>query len=1261
MAITFTSQQTRVLQARNHNILVSAAAGSGKTAVLVERIVRMISEGEHPLDIDRLLVVTFTKAAAAQMRERIGAAIAKRIESDPGNAHLQRQETLLHNAQITTMDSFFTFLLRNNFSDIDMDPGFRQMDQTEGDLMRKDALEDFLEECYAAADPSLRICADSFCHGAGDKELENILEMLYKQAVSHPDPEEWIRNRAADYDIEDEDALFASAWMQFIILSAAERIRDLGKQYERILAICGQPDGPSLYIPLMREEYAVMRSLGDCPSAGSAGQVPVREVKALWSRVLEILSMEFDSMPRFTAKKYPEVDPGLKDVAHAMRNDAKDKIVKLRKRYRDADPSSIIASMRTVSPAAHALSDLTCRFRQYFQAVKKEKNVIDFADLEHLALQVLTEKDADGNYQPRRAAMGYRQYYDEILIDEYQDSNEVQELLLRMISTEDEKVYKRFMVGDVKQSIYKFRLARPEIFMEKLGEYLPMDEEKERIDLDSNFRSRSEVLDSVNDVFFRLMRSEIGGVEYGDDVSLKTGASYPAPAGPDQYKTELILVGGPEDPSRKIPPQVEQLSPRQREALAAAGRIRELVGRLPVMGEDGRQRPCRYGDIVILLRSGAGWNEDFRDVFEKQGIPYYIESRTGYFSAGEIQTVLQMIRVLDNPRQDIPLYGVLRSYWGGFDEEEIAVIRLSADREADLYSCVTHMAESGESGGNAALSEKCAAFLRFLHTWRAKTIYLGIQDLLTALFSETGYEEWCRAMPGGEQRSANLQLLLAQAASFDNMALSGLFDFVRYIDQVHHREVDYGEANILDENADVVRIMSIHKSKGLEFPVCFVAGTAKNHSYRYHDTKGSLICDNDWGVGMDHWDPVSRTRYSTVRKEAVADKIRRESLSEELRVLYVAMTRAKEKLILTGYLDDIPEKCADWEKHLPAAMEDGEKLPSALLTDSASFLELIWYAIRAGQGSGHFNIQTVNCADLVWNEIRQQAGMAIRKQQIEQAGEFDGEPLPDPVLLHELQKIFSRRYAHEDLRGLYTKTSVSELKLASLEEEGESAYEIFPENNPAPVIPYFAAEDTSKSTEENAGTGDSEDGQGNAQAKSAFTGTGYGTAVHRLLELFDYGRFPNPALVDQAAFDLWRRELADGGRIPAPYADELPASGILAFLHSKLAGRMADAEARGALFREQPFVLGIEADRLSPEFPKEETVLVQGIIDAYFIENGELVLVDYKTDRVSDPQELRDRYQVQLDLYEQALTRITGRKVREKLIYSISLRRVITL
>ena len=1252
MAIEFTEQQTRVLQARKHNILVSAAAGSGKTAVLVERIVRMISEGDDPTDIDRLLVVTFTKAAAAQMRERIGAAISARIELEPENVHLQRQETLLHNAQITTMDSFFTFLLRNNFSDIDMDPGFRQMDQTESDLMRKDALDDFLEEGYASGDPSLKICANYFCRGAGDRELEEILEDLYKKAVSHTDPEEWLEERASDYTIESEEDLFGSAWMQFIILTAAEKITDLKRRYEQLLDFCSLPDGPDLYIPLLQRELRELSALGDVPVAGEAGRRDPGEMKDLWEKIIAVLNMEFENLPRFTPRKYPWVDPAKKDTAMALRKSAKDDVAGLAQKYKGADTGRILERMGLMREAAQAVSDLTIGFLRYFGEVKREKNVIDFVDLEHLALKILTVRGEDGVYRPGRAAMAYRQYFDEILIDEYQDSNEVQEVLLQMISTEDEAVYNRFMVGDVKQSIYKFRLARPEIFMEKLGTYRKLDAQKERIDLDSNFRSRAEVLDSVNEVFLRIMRKEIGGVEYDDEVSLKTGAAYPAVSDPDTYKTEFLLVAGPgKDDAALVPDEIAELSDRQKEAVAVAGRIRELVKGLEVKAEDGNLRPCRYRDIVVLLRSGSGWNEDFREVFERQGIPYYIESKTGYFSSSEIRGVLELVRVLDNPRQDIPLYGALSGYWGGFNEEEIAQIRLAGpDRGMCLYDCLRTKAQETEGSGSF-LIEKCRRFIQFINSWRDKLIYLQIRDLLMQLISQTGYEEWCRALPGGEQRCANLQLLLAQAASFDSMGLRGLFDFVRYIDQVHHREVDYGEANTLDENADVVRIMSIHKSKGLEFPVCIVAGTGKQHSYKTHDTRGSFICDNDWGMGMDFWDPAARSKYSTVRKEAIADKIRRESLGEELRVLYVAMTRAKEKLILTGFLKNAEKKLGEWEKMLPVCLEPGEKLPIPLLSESESFLELLWYAIRTAKHPEHFEINTVECKDLILREMEQQEGYGLRRQEIDRYGEIGGAPLPDQDLAGELEKIYSRRYAHENLRGLYTKTSVSELKMAALKEEGEEVFELFPENKPSPVTASFAVSAAGRSEQE----------EPDGSVRSAFTGTEYGTAVHRILELFDYGRFPDPASMTRAEFDEWRAELAASAKIPPSYAQQLPAAGIMAFLKSGLAGRMAKAFMRGKLHREQPFVLGIEADRVNPGFPKEEIVLVQGIIDAYFEEDGEWVLVDYKTDAVEKAQDLIDRYRVQLDLYERALTQITGKNVKEKLIYSVSLKKTILL
>ena len=1268
MAITFTKQQMRVLNARDHNVLVSAAAGSGKTAVLVERIIRMISEGDHPLDIDRLLVVTFTKAAAAQMRERIGAAIARRIEEDPGNLHLQRQETLLHNAQITTMDSFFTFVLRNNFSEIDLDPGFRQMDQTEAGLLRKDTLEEFLEEGYEKKDPALLLCADYFCRGAGDKEIENMIETLYTQAVSRPDPGEWLRLRSSDYTVMSEEALLLAPWMQYMILTTAEQITGVKSIYARLRALCSLPDGPSAYLPLVREEMEALSALGTVPGAEAAGNLTTDEIRSIREGIRRALTVEFRRLPAVSAKKYPDVDPDKKDTAVFLRNQAKDAVAAIRKRSAAEDTDQILQTMSRMSDIAAALSDLTCRFLERFSEAKREKNVIDFVDLEHFALKILTYKDEEGIYRPRRAALAYRQYFDEILIDEYQDSNDVQELLLRLISTEDEGKFNRFMVGDVKQSIYKFRLARPEIFMQKLAQYRHLDNKTERIDLDSNFRSRAEVLNSVNDVFGRLMRSEIGGVEYSDEVSLKQGASYPPVQDPELYTGDLCF----------IQPKVTHSIDVNDESIIIDVLIRRSTFRqyfYSILRGDNLLSSffmstmySKPGIDYLLFHTHEDLDLHFAfielcsEVFEKEGIPYYIESKTGYFSAKEIQTVLEMIRVLDNPRQDIPLYGVLKSCFGGFSEEEIACIRVGApERSSDLYTCLisaaeTEICEGADSTGPAALRDKCRHFIRFVNQWRDRVVYLQIYELLTALFAETGYEEWCRALPGGEQRIANLQMLMAQASAFDSMGLQGLFDFVRYIDQIHHRDVDYGEANILDENADVVRIMSIHKSKGLEFPVTIVAGLAKEHSYRSHDTRGTFICDSDWGIGMDSWNPVTRTKYSNIRKDAIADKMKRDSLGEELRVLYVAMTRAKEKLILTGYLPNAAKKCDEWEKSLPVSMERDEKIPVSLIAQSQSFLELILYAVRAGDGSDHIAVRTLNCADLAVKEMIAQSGMALRKQELESMSFSDTEPLPDPETEENLRTIYSRRYASSNLSGLYTKTSVSELKKAFLEEEaGEGAHDMFPETLPSPIIPSFAAVEKAGS-DLRGSESDTAEGAG----RLPFTGTQYGTAMHRLLELFDYKRFKDPALVTPQEFDKWRDELSASGKIPPEYA-RMPAAGILRFLKSALAGRMAKADAEGRLFREQPFVLGIRADLINPAFPGEETMLVQGIIDACFLDGDEFVLVDYKTDRVSHAQELRDRYRVQLNLYARALHQITGKAVREKIIYALSLHEMIVL
>ena len=1270
MAINFTDRQKEVLDARNHNILVSAAAGSGKTAVLVERIVRMISEGDHPLDIDRLLVVTFTRAAAAQMRERIGKAISDRLREDPENGHLQRQEMLLHNAQITTIDSFCTFLLRNNFSEIDLDPGFRQMDETEKALLEGEVMQDFLEKKYGEKDRDFLACAEYFCPRGSDKGLEDLILALYDRSTSHPQPEKWLEERAADYEIPDRETLFGQIWMQAGLLQALQRLLESEKQYDVMIRMSLQPDGPTPYADFLElEQSQIFEPLhkgrtGELLSSmaggtGSlmpyAGTISPEDAECLWNAVCRCCVHSFARIPTCGKKAYPMVDEEVQGAVKNMRDAQKKMLTKQNKHYSHNTPEVIVAMMERVSPFLRTLTDLTLEFTQAFARAKKDKNAIDFSDLEHYALQILVEPHEDGTYSARPCAVEYRQHFDEILIDEYQDSNDVQELLLSVISREAQGRYNRFMVGDVKQSIYKFRLARPEIFMEKFDTYRHKDPQTERIDLDQNFRSRSQVLDFVNRIFYKIMRREIGGVEYDEEVSLKPGMPYPE-AGEDTYRPELLLVDddfdsdpdeGQEDSEEEMTEEEKELSARRKEALAIAGRIREMVGSFPLKDENtGGLRPASYGDMVILLRSGTGWNEEFRDVFEKEGIPSYVDSREGYFSAKEIRTILQLLRVLDNPRQDIPLYGVMHSYFGGFSEEDLARIRTDR-QDRDLYESLTEYLARGEKD---ELARRLQTFTDFLETWRKKSLYMPVHELLSGLLDQTGYADYCRALPGGRQRVANLRMLETQASNFEQTAFTGLFQFIRYIDQMHRYEVDYGEANTLDEHADVVRIMTIHKSKGLEFPICFVSGLSKGYSFRRHDASGSLVCDTDWGIGIDYVDPEGRLKASTLRKDMIADKIRRDSLGEELRVLYVAMTRAREKLILTAHSKDMAglvQKCGQKLNGLDRSFH----LPDSVIMESGSFLELILEAMMAEDGterdllrngSSLAEVRRIGTASMHLSGLKEQTRLAEREMAL-QAAAMEERGDRDPAE-EKIKKRLSAAYPHPELEGLYTKVSVSELKMAAIhgthpgageEEAGEGEKVLFPDL-PRAAVPSFAKA-----------------GEGEEEKRS---GTGYGTAVHRLMELWDYKGFPDPDALTEETVLAWRQETARAGLIAEEDAALVRPRLILDFLQSSLGRRMARAAGKGLLFREQPFVLGLPASAMDPAYPHTETVLIQGIIDAFFEEEGQIVLVDYKTDRVEKGEELADRYRVQMEYYCSAIERMTHRKVSDRILYSFRLR-----
>ncbi len=1240
MGMKFTPEQQKVIKLHNSNILVSAAAGSGKTAVLVERIIRMVCEGEHPADIDRLLIVTFTNAAAAEMRERIAAGIAARLEADPGNEHIQKQSALLHNAQITTIDSFSLFLIRNHFNEIGLDPDFRVADEGEIKLLQQDVLAELLEDAYAGKFVAetleqFHACVEYFCPGGRESVLEQHILNLSRYAASFPWPAKWLEERKNDYAAGDLDALVYSDYGQYLTERVNRTVQGCLEKLREVKRLCELPDGPYMYGELTDAEIEQLERLADC--------------KDLEEQAARIPTVTFGRLP---SKKDDSVDPAKRELAKAIRNSVKDTLSDLSESYFKTPLELAVEQGKACREPLRMLLDLVLEFDRRLLAAKQERHLIDFSDMEHYALQILLRPE-DG-VTPSDVALEYRQYFQEILIDEYQDSNLVQEYLLSAISGEAEGHYNRFMVGDVKQSIYKFRLARPELFLEKYDTYQEAGDLC-RIDLAKNFRSRLQVVDAVNGVFSRIMSREIGGIAYDDKAALYPGAVYPAAEDP-AYGSEMLLIRKPEngDSGNNV---------RQLEALAIAARIKQLKGSLKVMEKStGELRPVRYSDMVILLRTTSGWDEEFKKTLEQQGIPVYITSKTGYFGALEVQELLQFLRVLDNPRQDIPLFGVMQSVFGGFTQEEIARIRSGGEghsrKRMTLYEALKEVAQDGaiesvgEKAGEAGvperteseseLSQKAKAFLERIDHYRDLTPFTSIRDLLQRILDDYDYLNYVTALPAGSKRRANVEMLLTKASAFEKTSYFGLFHFIRYMEQLEKYDVDYGEADTLDENANVVRIMSIHKSKGLEFPVVFVSGLSKR--FNMQDANQSLIVDMDLGVAVDYVNPGRRMKNKTLRRAVLSAKMKEDSLAEELRVLYVALTRAREKLILTSVMDKADEK---WEL---AQMTGQKKLTYLDFCEAGNYMDFL-LPILPGTGIA---VTILGEEDLAAEELGEQLRMGDRREQLRliACGEapLPGDPEENERKLMRLRERFAYQYSHPGLQKLYTKTTVSELKIAAMAEKDEAAFHTFEEKEVVPYIPAFRRE------------------------QEKVSGAVRGSAFHRVMELLDFtyvfiesGLFtecPGDYTAYREGLDMVRlqkrleeflqRETASL-RLTEEYAQAVNLTKIQHFLEQELAYRMWCAYDQGLLYREQPFVLGIDAKRLDPDLPEGEKVLIQGIIDVFFIEDGEIVLLDYKTDVIDSMEALWNRYSVQIRYYEEALTKLMRLPVRERILYSFYL------
>jgi len=1192
MAINFTPEQQQVIELHNKNILVSAAAGSGKTAVLVERIIRMVCDKEHPVDIDRLLIVTFTNAAAAEMRERIAKGIALCLQQDPENEHIQKQSTLLHNAQITTIDSFSLFLIRNHFNEIGLDPTFRVADEGEIKLLQQEVLGQLLEEAFASEEEAFRFCVEYFCPGGREKVLEQHILNLSKYAASFPWPEEWLLERKEDYAVADVEALSNSKYGQYLSEHISRLLEGCAKKLRSVQKICESPDGPYMYGELIDNEIEQLEQ--------------VARYATLEEYAARVPSISFGRLPTV---KDDSVSAIKREKAKSLRAEVKETLRKMTELFFTTPLELAVSQGLECAAPVGTLIDLVVEFDRRMKERKQERKLIDFSDMEHYALDILLRRE-DGQIKPSPIALEYRQYFHEILIDEYQDSNLVQEYLLQAVSGEDDGQFNRFMVGDVKQSIYKFRLARPEIFLEKYDTY-QVEGDCRRIDLSKNFRSRQQVVDTVNEVFGRIMSRDIGGIDYDDRAALYVGADYP----PNEDCDSELLLG-------EKPGKGEEWNAKQAEALAIAQKIKQLCTNFKVTDKDsGQLRPARYKDMVILLRTNSGWDEEFKMILEQEGIPVYITSKTGYFAATEIQELLQLLRVLDNPRQDIALYSVMKSIFGGFNEEEIAAIR-SGHKGCSLYEALQQCQES---------DEQVQGFLDRINTYRDYTTYMPIRELLQKLVEDCDYLNYVTALPGGSKRRANVEMLFTKASDFEKTSYFGLFHFIRYMEQLEKYDVDYGEADVLDENADVVRIMSIHKSKGLEFPITFVSGLAKR--FNMQDVNQTLIVDMDMGVACDYINPVKRIRNKTLRRVVLSRKMREDNLSEELRVLYVALTRAKEKLILTATLE---KACEKWEIAKEGTQENLSYLD---FVEATGYLDVLLPILPYTQ----IKVSVQDMAMLLGENLKEQIELGDKRNSLEHAKDY-----ADMSLLQQLEERFAYVYPHARLQKLYTKTTVSELKIAAMAQKDEAAFHAFEEKEVVPYIPTFRRE------------------------KEAISGTVRGNAFHRVMELLDFERLLGTQFaaipVDYQTYRsglqgrLLEQELSDflqeeqsTLRLTAEYAGAVKPAKILHFLQSEVAYRMWRAERRGQLYREQPFVLGISAGRLGEDFPEDEKVLIQGIIDVFFVEDGEIVLLDYKTDVINSMQDLKNRYAVQLDYYEEALQKLMKLPVKEKLLYSFYL------
>ena len=1229
--VKWTESQQQAIHATGSDILVAAAAGSGKTAVLVQRIIEKIMNTDHPVDIDRLLVMTFTNAAAAEMRTRIGEALEKELTRQHDSVYLRRQISLLGKAKISTIHSFCIDIVRSHFYLLDLDPGFRIASETERALLLDEAIQQLMEKEYSDSDNELFLrVVNSFTSDRSDERITTLLTKLFEAALSHPNPEKWLTALVAPYQIEPTDQItdisiypLILADIQFLLSGAMNCLHEAKR-------LCLLPDGPQLLSETIEQDIIRLEQF----------QTAIKED---WQLARDLVAAGLFS--RAKAIKAGTCNSVLKERAGMLRNEAKEQLQTISKRYFAYDPGVYLQDIQTMTPVIGKLADLVKQLHVIFTNLKRVRNVVDFSDVEHLALQVLLEHKDDGTVIYSDVAKAYQDYFAEVLIDEYQDTNQVQEAILQAVTKNLPESGNLFMVGDVKQAIYRFRLADPSLFMKKYEQFSKPEAAGKQIDLNQNFRSRTEVLDGTNYLFQQLMDQQVGEIDYHEDARLYLGANYPA----DQAKSievcllDMTTVEAEDAALTEHSEDEEQLSNARFEAQEMAKSIKKMMTDQTMVYDLKRQeyRPLEYRDIVILHRSKA-WYPEIVDVFRQFEIPIYAEARSGYFDTVEVSNMLQLLQLIDNSYQDIPLASVLRSPIVGLTSEELAQIRLLAPK-APFYEAVKLATTS--TGVTQTLQTKVALFLKKLAKWTSESKHMSVANLIWAIYRDSYYLDFVAGLPRGKERQANLLGLYNRANEFEKSSFSGIFRFLRFIERLRARGDDLGEVASIGEQENVIRLMSIHASKGLEFPVVLLGGLGKN--FNKMDLHSAYIWDQTFGIAVKYVDPERRVMRDTLFRHVLQNRKQLEMISEEMRILYVAMTRAKEKLILFATTKNVEKYVEQWALHQQnsdwllaahtraSARNYLEWLGPALMRHAnvteqlqASFTQNYddgQYVDKVTDHPSKWQLRLIQQTVAISEREKESAGLKQELQQFEQVAETSSKR--DQVIAQ-----MRWQYPFIESTKLKAKQSVTEIKRLSLE------------------LDERVGEDLLIS-----GTGQLNRRENLAQPgflhEKSITAAERGTIMHLVMEHID--------LTKEISFDMITEQLDKLVRLQlltAAQAKVVDRKQILQFYQSEIGQRLINAKKS---WREVPFSLMLPIIEVYPHWQEstDEKILVQGIIDCMFLnERDELVLVDYKTDRifgsfVEAKQDLYKRYQKQIALYAQAIEQITKKTVAERYLY----------